>query len=172
MTGSSPGPTTSGPLFAYHAVPVPLTPGDTLARLLADPALLTAATADAIGRCGPRFADWGLPMHVLPTVEAAMADDDAPGQVRLRWSGPEDVTGWPSMTAWLVVGPRGDASRITFVSTRAPATGLVTTSVHRSHARRLLDVAVQSFLQAVVGHLVDAPTGPTPAVRELQGATG
>lgn len=147
------------PLFAYHAVPVALGPAETLGRLLADLDVVTTATADAIGRCAPRFADWGLPMHVLPTVEAVVAADDAPGQVGLRWSGPEDVTGWPSLEAWLVVSPRGDGSRITFVSTRAPATGLGASSVHRSHARRLLAVAVQSFLEALARQVTSAATG-------------
>ncbi|HSK23980.1 MAG TPA: hypothetical protein VK906_12425 [Egicoccus sp.] len=160
-----------GPLFAYHAVPLPLDPAETLARLLADPAMLTTATADAIGRCGPRFADWGLPMHLLPTVETVAAGDQEPGQLRLRWSGPEDVTGWPSLTAWLVVSPRAAGSRITFVSTRSPATGLGATSVHRGHAQRLLAVAVQAFLQALAGHLVTAADSPATAIRELSGAT-
>jgi len=160
---------TPGPLFAYHAVSLPLGAAETLTRLLGDPAAVTTATADAIGRCAPRFADWGLPMHVLPAVEAAVADGGEPGQVRLRWSGPEDVTGWPSMTAWLVVGPRGEGSRITFVSTRAPSTGLGATSVHRSHARRLLAVAVQSFLQALAANLL--AEAPVVDARELLGAT-
>lgn len=158
------------PLFAYHAVHLALAPTVTLGRLLADPEVLTVATADAIGCCAPRFADWGLPMHVLPTVEATVADDDAPGQVRLRWSGPEEVTGWPSLEAWLVVSPRGDGSRITFVSTRTPATGLGATSVHRSHARRLLAVAVQRFLEALAEHLTAADGTATVTAPELQGA--
>lgn len=157
-------------LFAYHAVAVPLAPDVTLARLVADPAVVTAATADGIGRCAPRFAHWGLPMHVLPTVETTVTDGDAPGQLRLRWSGPEDVTGWPSLDAWLVVGPKGDGSRITFVSTRPPVTGLHTTSVHRSHARRLLEVAVQSFLRALAEHLT-ATADAAPLARELQEAS-
>lgn len=154
------------PLFAYHAVPVALTPAETLRRLQADLDVVTTATATAITRCAPRFADWGLPMHVLPTVASTIADDDAPGQVHLRWAGPEDVTGWPALEAWLVVSPRGDGSRITFVSARAPATGLGARSVHRSHARRLLAVAIQSFLAALAAELTaaadDAP------VRELE----
>ncbi|MFA9443728.1 hypothetical protein [Egicoccus sp. AB-alg6-2] len=142
------------PLFAHAAVPLSLSPSESLTRLLADPTVVTVATADAIGRCAPRFADWGLPMHVLPTVETTVGADDEPGQVRLRWSGPEDVTGWPSMTAWLAVSPRGrDGSRITLVSPRTPQTGLGITSVHRTHARRLLAVAVRSFLQELATQL-------------------
>lgn len=160
-----------GPLFAYHAVPLPLAPDETLARLLADPTLLTTTTAEAIGRCGPRFADWGLPMHRLPAVETVAAGDEEPGQLRLRWSGPEDLTGWPALTAWLVVGPRGAGSRITFVSTRAPATGLGATSVHRGHGQRLLAVAVQAFLQALADHLLDPTATPTSVERELAGVS-
>lgn len=160
-----------GPLFAYHAVPLPLAPDETLARLLADPALLTTATADAIGRCGPRFADWGLPMHRLPAVEAVAVGEEEPGQLRLRWSGPEDVTGWPALTAWLVVSPRVAGSRITFVSTRAPATGLGATSVHRSHAQRLLAVAVQAFLQALADHLLEPAATPAGLERVLSGVS-
>lgn len=159
------------PLFAYHAAPSALPPEEVHARLTADPALLTAATADAVRRCATGSHRFALRACALPTVTAALSGPDEPGSARIGWEGAEERTGWPAMTAWLVVSPRGAAgSRITLVSTRAPATGLLPDRLQRAHARRLLAVSIQSFLHAVVEQVESVSPIADAAVLELVGA--
>jgi hypothetical protein len=137
------------------------------ARLTADGLdAVTSATAAALELLGPPARSTGLPPRALPTVSARLpdgADGSGIGSLELRWSGAEDATGWPALTASLVVTPSGPtSSRLSLFSRRAPGAELHTTRVGRLHRQRLLDLAVRTFLRVFVGALDLRSPAPSP----------
>jgi hypothetical protein len=136
------------------------------ARLTADGLdAVTSATAAALELVGPPARSTGLPPRALPTVSARLpdgADGSGIGSLELRWAGAEDATGWPALTASLVVTPSGPtSSRLSLFSRRAPGE-LHTTRVGRLHGQRLLDLAVRTFLRVFVGTLDLRSPAPSP----------
>jgi hypothetical protein len=147
--------TVAGPATAVHT------------RLAADGLdAVTSATAAALDLLGPPARSTGLPPRALPTVGARAgegADGSGIGSLELRWSGAEDATGWPALTASLVVTPTGPtSSRLSLFSRRSPGAELHTTRVGRLHRQRLLDLAVRSFLREFVAALDLRSPAPSP----------
>jgi hypothetical protein len=128
-------------------------------RLTADPqALVADATADAITRSAPLLRRWGVGARTLPTVSAAPSAGGELGSLTVRWHGVEEVTGWPAMTARLLITPTGPAGcELTLATTRAPALGLRATQLSELHRRRAVHVLVAGFLVALVDRLEQAP---------------
>jgi hypothetical protein len=128
-------------------------------RLLADPqAIVAAATADALTRSAPLLRRWGVIARTLPTVSAQPSCGGELGSLTVRWHGAEADTGWPAMTARLLLTPTGPTgSELTLATTRAPALGLRAGQLSELHRRRALHVLVAAFLHALAGRLEQAP---------------
>jgi hypothetical protein len=128
-------------------------------RLTADPqALVADATADAITRSAPLLRRWGVVARTLPTVSAEPSAGGELGSLTVRWHGVEEVTGWPAMTARLLVTPTGPTGcELTLATTRAPALGLRATQLSELHRRRVVHVLVAAFLLALADRLEQAP---------------
>lgn len=138
-------------------------------RLTAEPqALVTLATADAISRNAPLMQRWGLTARTLPSVTAEASEEGELGSVSIRWLGAEEVTGWPTMAARLLVTPTGPTgSELTLASARAPALGLHASQLSELHRVRAMDVLVDSFLRALAGQVEHT----SPLALEPIGAT-
>lgn len=109
---------------------------------------VSAATAGALTRVEQALRGWGLQPTALPVVSATTVEPDAIGSVEVRWSGSEEATGWPAMTARLLVLPdqRGNGSHLSLWSRRSFAAELATTRLESVHRLRVVDVVVGSFL--------------------------
>ena len=80
--------------------------------------------------------------------------------MQLRWSGDEDATVWPSLTARILVVPdAADQARLAFLTPRSPRAELATRRLGRVHRERVVDVAVQRFLLELADRLADPETG-------------
>jgi hypothetical protein len=138
-------------------------------RLTAEPqALVALATADAISRSAPLMRRWGFTARTLPNVTAEASEEGELGSVSIRWHGAEEITGWPTMTARLLVTPTGPTgTELTLTSTRAPALGLHASELSELHRVRAMDVLVDSFLRALAGQVEHT----SPLALEPTGAT-
>ncbi len=156
----------SAPLHIFRPVGLSHTADEIHSRLIVDAqALAVAATADALGRSAPLFRRWGLATSSLPTVAATASRDGELGSVTIRWSGDECATGWPGMSARLLVTPSGpSASELTLVTTRSPSLGLAARRLDRFHQRRGTRVVVHCFLLELAGHLDRAIVRPLEPV--------
>ncbi len=139
--------------------------------LVRDPQqLATAATAAARPAVVAVAQAAGLDIGADPTVTAGPAGPDDLGAIEVRWDGDEDTTGWPAMTAWLVVNPTAaGTTRLTLVSHRAPAIELTTIRIDRVARDRITRVATRRFLRAVADRLEWSElvaTDPQPAPRD------
>jgi hypothetical protein len=160
----------NAPLHTFRAVRLPQ-PADVMhRRLTTDPqALAVASTAEALQDSAPLLRSWGLVASALPTVDASVTGVGELGSISLRWFGDEATTGWPAMSARLLVTPTGPtASELTLATTRAPALGLAASQLFEHHRHQAVDVNVAGFLRAVADHLQRVPARPlerTGAVR-------
>jgi hypothetical protein len=142
-------------------------------RLTAEPqTLAAAATAAALSRSSPLLRRWGLVARTLPTVTAAASGAGELGSLTIRWTGAEDVTGWPAMTAQVLVTPTGPAdSELTLATTRPAARGLHASSLSELHRHQATDVLVGSFLHEVADQIERAPAATLARSLEEAGAT-
>lgn len=142
-------------------------------RLTDDPqALVAATTAAALTRCAPLLRRWGFVAHALPTITAEPSGAGELGSLTIRWRGDEDVTGWPAMTAQLLVTPTGAADgELRLATTRPSARGLHARQLSELHRHQAIHVLVDSFLHEVADHLVQAPADPLARSPEATGAT-
>jgi hypothetical protein len=141
-------------LHALDHVRLDLEPHDLHGRLRARPLeLVAAATAEALASCATLLHQAGITPLMLPTIAAAASTGDEFGSVTLQWRGRDDATGWPAMTAHLVVSPDGDGSRLTLVTTRVPAPALTSTRLGALHRQRLARLLVGAFLRRLGTHV-------------------
>ena len=147
----------ASPWHQHASVPVHGTPSIIHERLTTDPAAVVAtATAAALARLEPLVRSWGLTPATLPAVTTQATDADAVGAVQLRWSGDEDATVWPSLTARILVVPDApDQARLVLLTPRSPRAELATRRLERVHRERVVDVAVQRFLLELADRLAD-----------------
>lgn len=144
------------PFHQYASVPLSRPTAAVRECLMADPAeMVSTATATALSRLEPLVRSWGLSPTTLPTVTAARTGSDAIGSVDLRWSGNEDQTVWPSLTARLLVVPAhpGTGARLALLSPRSPGAELATIRLDAGHRRRMVNVAMQRFLHDLASQL-------------------
>jgi hypothetical protein len=149
----------STPIHRLASVGSPLPPDDLHRRLRADPrGTVAETTADALSTCTPLLRRAGLPPRAVPLVTAD--EDGELGSVTIRWRGADDETGWPAMTAFLVVTPAGSGSLLTLYTSRVPGPELTTTRLGAVHRQRLARILVRAFLHALADHLrtVSTPT--------------
>jgi hypothetical protein len=95
-------------------------------------------------------------------VTAAASGPGELGSLTIRWRGADETTGWPAMTAYLVVTPTGSGSALTLFTTRVSAPELTTSRLDAVHRRRL----GRALVRALLRHLTDAL--PSVPVRPLQ----
>ena len=154
----------TAPWHQHASVPVAGAPSDVHQRLVADPAdAVATATGLALARLEPLVRSWGLAPSTLPSVTAQPTGPDEIGAIELRWSGDEDATAWPSLVARLLVVPdHASDARLVFLTPRSPRAELATRRVGRVHRERILDVAVQRFLQELAVQ-VERDDSPAPA---------
>jgi hypothetical protein len=126
------------------------------------PQLAAAATGAALAACSPMLRRAGLRAVALPTVTAAASGPDDLGSVTIRWRGDDDATGWPAMTAYLVVTPTGSGSALTLFTTRVTAPELTTSRLDAVLRRRLGRALVRAFLLHLTDALASVPVGPRP----------
>jgi hypothetical protein len=67
---------------------------------------------------------------------------------------------WPSLDARLLVLPGGRGARVVLWTPRSPDAELVTIRLDRVHRRRVVDLAIQHFLQELAVRLTDPVRGP------------
>lgn len=116
------------------------------------------ATATGLARLQPFVSLWGLTPTALPSVDTHTLGHDEFGAVEVTWSGDEEATTWPSMTARLLVTPDAtEGSRLVLVSPRSPGAELATTRLGRVHRQRLVHSTVQQFLADLADELGRAP---------------
>jgi hypothetical protein len=147
------------PIRTFRSVQLGMSADEVHRRLTAAPHPLTsAATADALTRSAPLLRRWGLVPRTLPTVTVEPSGRGELGSLTLHWSGVEDATGWPAMSARLLVTPLGPtASELTLATTRAPALGLHATRLTALHRQRAIHVLVGGFLHALAARVERAP---------------
>lgn len=106
-----------------------------------------AATGDALTALTPRIRTWGLEPTALPETAVRPTDPEEFGALEVTWTGDEGTTGWPALTAQLLVTPEpGERSRLRLYSQRSPGGEAATRRVGRIHRRRIAEMAVQRFL--------------------------
>lgn len=152
------------PLHQCASTPLVAGPEQAQERLLADPeGLVQQATADARAVLGPQSHLWGLPATQFPSAGAHVVGSDQIGYLEVTWGGPEDATGWPSLTGQLVIAPEGGGTaRLRFLTSRSPQGELATGRVGRFHRRRVVRVAIQRFLYELAQRLDDPLPRPVP----------
>lgn len=154
------------PQHQLASVPVAAAPHAVAGRLLTDPAGIVAdATGDAVDGARHLLHDWGFDASERPTTHAAAVEDDTFGSVLLRWTGPEDRTGWPAIEARLLVVPEplDGSSRLALWTTRSPGAELGTDALEQLDRRRAVDVAVQRFLAELARRVGGAGDGVATA---------
>ena len=157
-------------LHEYASAPIALPAAEVHRRLGAEPlGLVAAATADSLHSCAPAIRSWGLATSALPVVTASR-DDGGVGHVRLEWDGDEDLTGWPSLTGWVVVTASGESSsRLTLLSPRSPESELATLRLGALHRRRLVDATTRGFVRALAERLLAPHEAHEAPLRALVG---
>lgn len=156
------------PFHQYASAPLSITAREAHERLARDlPAMVEAATADALTGMAPFIRAWGLTPTALPSVTARATTADELGSVEVSWTGTEDEIAWPALIARLLITPRrAGGSRVSLLSVRSPEAELRTRRIGSLHRRRLVDVAMQRFLH----HLADQLDDPGP-IHRTAGAT-
>jgi hypothetical protein len=154
------------PLHHFPASPIALSVDEAHRRLTADAqGVVVAATADVLDRCTPTLRRWGVVPRALPTVATAATDAGELGAVAVRWRGDEAATGWPAMSARLLLTPtRSGGCELTLATTRAPSFGLAVTQVGRVHGERAVHVLVAAFLRSLATSLEHAPIAAPAAL--------
>jgi hypothetical protein len=149
----------------FHTFPprsVRLPVDEAFRRLTADPQLAFMATAAALERTTQLLRRWGVVASSLPSVTAELTTDGGPGVVAIRWRGDEAATGWPAMTARLLLTPTEDGgSELTLATNRHPALGLAAPQLDRCHRERAVRVLVASLLEALADAVTRTPA-PVP----------
>jgi hypothetical protein len=149
------------PVHTGASVPVAAWPPGVARQLAGDAVgLVASATAATLARLEPLVRGWGLAPTQLPRVSAEPVTDGGAGVVVLRWAGDEQATVWPSLDARLLVLPGARGARVVLWTPRSPEAELATTRLDRVHRRRVVDLAVQRFLQELAGRLADPVRGP------------
>jgi hypothetical protein len=147
------------PLHTFPPRPVRLPVDEAFRRLTGDPQpTVVSATAAALERRTPLLRRWGVVARSLPSVTAEVTGDGGPGVVVIRWRGDEAATGWPAMTARLLLTPTPDGgSELTLATTRHPSLGLAAPTLDRFHRERAVRVLVAAFLEALADASGQAP---------------
>ncbi len=162
------------PFHQYASVPLAISASVATERLRADPVEhLTSATATSLRAVAPAFERLGLSPTGLPAIRARITDAEELGAVEVVWEGDEQLTGWPSLLARLLVAPEEPegTSRLVLLSPRSPEADLQVAALDRLHRLRVVDVALQCFLHDLAARLDDrTPSEPGDPALHLERA--
>ena len=150
------------PFHRLQSVHVKSSAPTTREKLLHNPGpAATDATATTLAELTPFLRGWGLRPTRLPTVTAPLPEPGTVGTLEVRWSGRDDETAWPAMTARLLVVPTTSpvGSRVVAWTHRSPATELTTTRLGSVHRHRVLALAMEGFLREMASQALGAAAG-------------
>lgn len=153
------------PLHVHHAVTV-AHPAEFVRRVLVSGAepLVRRATEIAAEQVADLARRGGFDASYRPDVTARLPDDDELGALVATWSGDEEATGWPTMSASLVPTLTPTGTSLVLLSPRYPGYDVTTNRVDKVWRDRLTRTAMRSFLVALVAAVDEAAANePTPA---------